>query len=162
MFWLSRERDLAVAQIPKAGLKTIQEWLGPGFAVVKNDEARVASRRVAFIRHPRERLASCYSFLYWLTDYGRPASGAGPVHGYEEFVDRVLSVDDEHWRPQSVHVGDVPNIVRRFEDLAQCYEEFRPGLLPHNNRSTRLPVTDYRQAELDAMYSDDLRLWESA
>lgn len=161
MFYMSIERDLAVAQIPKAGLQTIGEWLGRGFPVVSNDVARQVSRRVAFIRHPIERLKSCFSFFYWLTDYGRPSKQVGAVTQWEPFVDLVLSQDDEHWRPQSLHVGDVPNIYRRFENLPECYEEFRPGLLPHNNRASRRPTSQYREDELLAFYADDLTLWSN-
>lgn len=159
MFYMSIPRDLAVAQIPKSGLQTIAEWLGRDFPVVSNDEARKVSRRVAFIRHPIERLKSCYSFFYWLTDYGRPSKEIGPVTQWEPFVDLVLSCDNEHWRPQSVHVGGVPNIYRRFENLAECYEEFRPGLLPHNNRASRRPTNDYRHDELMQFYREDMTLW---
>lgn len=159
MFYMSIPRNLAVAQIPKAGLQTISEWLGREFPVVPNEEALKVSRRVAFIRHPIERLASCYSFFYWLTDYGRPSKEVGPVTQWEPFVDLVLSRDNEHWRPQVEHVGDVPNVYRRFENLAECYEEFRPGLLPHNNRASRLPTNDYRKDDLLALYADDLTLW---
>lgn len=162
MFYFSPSRDLAVAQIPKAGLMSIREWLGPGFSVVPNEAARVASRRVAFIRHPIERLKSCYSFFYWLADYGQPHSCGAPVDSWEAFVDFALTHDDEHWRPQSLHVGDVPNVYRRFENIGQCYEEFRPGFMPQLNRSTRLPTTDYRKAEIEAFYADDLALWGNA
>ena len=159
MFYMSIERDLAVAQIPKAGLSTIMQWLGRDFPVVSNDEARRVSRRVAFIRHPIERLKSCYSFMYWQKDYGHPHKCGAPVDSWEAFVDHILTHGNIHWSPQSLIVEDVPNIYRRFENLADCYEEFRPGLLPHNNRASRLPTNDYRKGDLLAFYADDLTLW---
>ena len=162
MFYMSIPRDLAVAQIPKAGLSTIMQWLGRDFPVVSNDEARRVSRRVAFIRHPIERLKSCYSFMYWLADYGNPHRCGAPVDSWESFVDHVLVNDNMHWRPQSLIVEDVPNIYRRFESITDCYEEFRPGLLPHNNRASRLPTTRYRENELIEFYRDDVALWSAA
>lgn len=161
-FFASSERDLAVALIPKAGIQTISEWLGPGFRVVDNEAAMSFSRRVAFIRHPLERLKSCYSFMYWLADYGSPHHSGAPVDSWESFVDHVLGgARNEHWIPQTEHVGDVPNIWRRFEDIANCYEAFRPGLLPHNNRASRRPTSDYRSTELAAYYAADLDRWEN-
>ena len=156
------ERDLAVAQIPKAGLTTIMEWLGRDFPPVSNDEARKVSRRVAFIRHPIERLQSCYSFMYWLKDYGTPHKSGTPVDSWESFVDYALTHDNMHWQPQAEIVGDVPNIYRRFERLAECYEEFRPGILPWHHRTSRIPTTDYRAGDLAERYSADLALWEAA
>lgn len=163
MFYLSEQRDLAVAIIPKAGLMTIREWLGPGFRVVSNDEALAASRRVAFLRHPIERLRSCYSFMYWLSDYGTPHVSGAPVASWEAFVDHVLGgARDEHWIPQLEHCGAAPNIWRQFERLPECFEEFRPGLLPHLNRASRRPTSDHRQAELRHYYADDMLRWELA
>lgn len=163
MYFLSERRDLAVAMIPKAGLMTIREWLGPEFRVVPNDEARAVSRRVAFIRHPMERLRSCYSFMYWLADYGTPHRSAAPLDSWEAFVDHVLGgARDEHWTPQVEHCGDVPNIWRRFERLPECFEEFRPGLLPHSNRASRRPTTNHREDELLRYYADDLARWKAA
>ena len=161
-FFCSTARDLAIAQIPKAGIQTIREWLPREFAVVTNDETMRVSRRVAFIRDPLDRLESCYSFMYWLADRGTPHRCGAPVDSWQSFVNHILAHDDEHWRPQSLHVGTVPNIYRRFENLADCYGEFQPGLLPHNNRATRLPVDDYRRDELLHLYREDLALWLSA
>lgn len=161
-WFYSEARDLAVAQIPKAGLITIMEWLGRDFPSVLPDVARSASRRVAFIRHPIERLKSCYSFMYWMKEYGTAHKSGVPVDSWESFVDHTFIHDNMHWRPQSEIVEDVPNIYRRFEDIAECYEEFRPGILPWHHRTTRLPTTEYRADELMARYSADLALWSAA
>jgi len=140
---------------------TIREWLGPQFRVVSNDEALAASRRVAFIREPLERLRSCYSFMYWLADYGTPHRCRAPVETWEGFIDHLLGgARDDHWIPQTEHCGDVPNIWRRFESLPICFEEYRPGILPHNNRSSRRPTNDHRESELRHYYAADYRRWE--
>ena len=162
MFYRNIDRDLAVAQLPKAGLDTFNEWLGKDFMVVKNEDALVVSVRVAFFRHPMERLRSGYSMFYWMDDYGHPHDCGAPVDSWESFVDYILEHDNEHWRPQSIHVGDVPNIYHRFENLTSHWEKYRPGILPHNNWSTRLPTTDYRSNDLNIMFTDDLDIWEDA
>lgn len=168
MFFLDESRDLAVAQIPRCGINTIREWLG-GVPVVRNDDARLAhiSRRVAFIREPIDRLESAFSMFYWLTDYGWPHVSKAPVTSWETFIDLVLDaekIEDEHWRPQSVHVGDVPNIYHKFETLAINFELYRPGILPHNNKTTRAPIiiASYRLDELKKKYESDTALYERA
>lgn len=163
MFYFSEKHDLAVAQIPKAGLTSIRYWLGHEFSVVKNDVARAASRRVAFIRHPLERLRSCYSFFAWHSESGYPNRDSPPLAGWTTFVDHVLSAKpNEHWLPQSEHVGDVPNIIRRFEQINECCREFWGGTLPHKNAIVRLGTDDYREADLMEFYKDDMALWSAA
>jgi hypothetical protein len=150
--------DLAVAQIPKAGLRSIGRWLY-GFQVVPNDRVS-ASRRVAFIRHPIERLKSCYSMMRDMQDQGVPHACGAPVDSWESFVDHVLDgAKDEHWMPQTWHCGDVPNDWRRFEDLPACCDEFHPGPLPHLNKVTRRPTSNYRETELREMYAADFAHW---
>jgi hypothetical protein len=163
MFYFSEVDDLAVAQIPKAGLMSIREWLGPRFKVVPNDAARAASRRVAFIRQPMERLASCYSMLYWMHEYEPRHRSNVPIESWDAFVDHVLGgARNEHWIPQVEHCGDIPNIYRQFERLPDCFEEFRPGMLPHSNRCSRRPTSPYRERELGAYYAADFEKWEAA
>ena len=166
MFFVSAKHDLAVAQIPKCGIQTFQEWLGKDFEVVANDAPVLGdiSRRVAFIRHPLERLKSCYSFFYWMNDYGHTSKNKVNTTSWREFVDQVLSdkPDNEHWLSQSEHIGSVPNIVHRFEDFSKHWETYRKGIMPWNNKSSRLPTFPYRTAKLVAKYSDDFALWEDA
>ena len=50
----------------------------------------------------------------------------------------------------------------RFEDLPECFSEYRPGILPHEHRTTRLPTTDYREADLREFYRDDFVLCGAA
>lgn len=163
-FFLVENKDLAVAQIPKCGINSIREWLGRSIVVVKNNDPRLLkiSRRVAFIRHPIERLKSVYSFFYWLNEDGRKHSCNAPVDNWESFIDYVLNpdiTDDKHWLSQIIHVGSVPNIFHRFEDIASKYEIYKPGLLPHNNKASRRLTTDYRLSDLISKYVDDLNLW---
>lgn len=161
MFYVSIERDLAIAQIPKAGFQTIEDWLGPQFNLVKNHEALSVSRRVAFFRHPLERLKSCFSFMYWMRELGQEIRSGAPTE-WPAFVDFILSNDDEHWRPQCLIVEDVPTIYHRFEDIGDLYERYKPGILPHNNRASRRETTNYKEADLLNFYATDLRIWTEA
>jgi len=167
-FFIDEARDLAVAQIPKAGIQTFRDWLGLSFDVVKNDDPRLlaVTRRVAFIRNPQERLKSCYSMMYWTLEYyGRPHWSNPPVDSWEIFVDHILDPNttvNGHWQPQTEHVGDVPNIYHRFENLADHWETYRPGFLPWNNRASRRPTPNYRVDDLIAMYSADIALWSGS
>ena len=161
MFFQSAERDLAIAQIPKCGITSFREWLSD-FDLIPNDRVCV-SKRVAFIRHPLERIKSAYSYMYWIQHRGgRLPDSRITTESWESFVDWALENDNEHWRPQIEFVGDVPNIWHRFENLDLYWERYKPGILGHENRASRLDTSEYREADLRAMYSDDLRLWEQA
>ena len=168
MFHLNESQDLAIAQIPRCGLTTMGEWLGRDFPVVPNDDVRLRSitRRVAFVRHPIDRLESAFSMFYWMStnDRQRHVSNA-PIDSWESFVDHVLDpdvTDDEHWKPQSAHVGNVPNLYHRLKDLRLKFEMYRPGILPHRHLTSRSPLIreNYRVAELGSKYADDIILYK--
>lgn len=165
-WYIDETRDLAVAQIPRAGLRTIADWLGWP-RVVKNDDPALMriSRRVAFIREPVDRLESAFSLFYWLADYGWPHSIQAPIDRWENFVEYVLDPgipDDAHWMSQVERIGgeDVPTEIYLFEDLVTVWEDIRPGLLPHHNRTSYAPiiVQNHRIAELWAKYRSDIAL----
>jgi len=166
-FFIDEARDLAVAQIPKAGIQSFKEWLGPSFDVVENDNPRLltVTRRVAFIRDPRDRLKSAFSFMYWMDEYGRPHHSQPDITDWQAFVDHILdpgTTVNEHWMPQVEIFGDVPNTFHRFENLIDHWQTYRPGYLPHRNRTTRRPTPDYRIAELATMYGEDMTIWQAA
>lgn len=166
-YFIDEARDLAVAQIPKAGIQSFKEWLGPSFDVVANDSTRLltVTRRVAFVRNPQDRLKSCFSFLYWMREYGREHWSRPDVTDWQRFVDHILNPAtpvNEHWQPQAEIIGSVPTVYHRFENLINHWETYRPGYLPHRNRTTRRPTPDYRIAELAAYYAEDQALWLAA
>lgn len=166
-FFIDEARDLAVAQIPKAGIQSFKEWLGPSFDVVENDDPRLltVTRRVAFLRNPQDRLKSCFSFMYWMNDYGRPHHSEPDVTDWQRFVDHILNpatTVNAHWQPQVEIVGTVPTVYHRFENLIDHWQTYRPGYLPHRNRTSWPPTPDYRIPELVAMYAEDQTLWQGA
>ena len=163
-FFLDVRHDLAVALIPRCGSQTIRGWLGRDAIAVKRDDTRLrsVSKRVAFIRNPLDRLASAYSLFYWTKDYGGKSYRHIPTESWEIFVDYILNpkIKDEHWQPQVNLIGSVPNIFHRFENIIEHFEKYRPGILPHNNKTSRMPISDYRIAEVNKKYGDDFKLWE--
>jgi hypothetical protein len=154
MFYYSKRDDLAIAQIPKAGLMSFNEWLR--YPVVGNAVARRASIRVAFFRHPLERLKSAYSMWFY--------QGKASLPDWHGFVDRVLDGwVDEHWKAQVLHVEDVPNVYHKFENIQDHWEGYKRGCLPRENHWSRVPeIDDYREGELLILYAEDLRIWETA
>ena len=167
-YFLDEARDLAVAQIPRAGIQTYNEWLGPTFRIVEHDDPALmtVTRRVAFVRDPRDRLKSAFALMYWMNDYGRPHQSRPDVTDWQHFVDHVLNPaipDDEHWMPQVELFGTgIPTVYHKFENLLNHWENYRPGILPHNNRTTWPPTPDYRLTELADKYADDFTLWQAA
>ena len=151
--------DLAVAQIPKAGVTSINGWLRRAGRAVPNQAALTASRRVAFIRNPIDRLKSCYSMMHWQEQQGEPHWSGAPTDSWGAFVDHVLLNENAHWNPQVSIVDGAPNIYHRFENIETHYRQYFDAPLPHLNRSERLPAFKYREDELTALYMDDLSLW---
>jgi hypothetical protein len=162
VFHLSPSGTLAVAQIPKAGLCSIGLWLS-GFSLVSNDAAMDADRRIAFIRHPIERLRSCYSFFVGLAESGSPHHSMAPLESWQTFVDHILSgASNEHWDSQVALCGGVPNEWIKFESINDFATGIHPAPLPRLNVSIRRQTDDYREDELVSRYLIDLRQWEAA
>lgn len=164
MFFVVNGKDLAIAQIPKAGFSSISEWLKPvGFCFATNDKVRGITRRAAFIRHPIERLKSAYSFMHRLKSEGEELPAMAHTETWHDIVDAVLSgVRDDHWNRQVEGLEGAANEFRRFESLPECHREYVDAPFPHLNRSPRLPVDDYRAGELADYYADDLGVWKGA
>lgn len=167
-YFIDEARDLAVAQIPKAGIQSFKVWLGPSFDVVENDDSRLlnVTRRVAFIRDPRDRLKSCFAFMYWMREYGREHWSQPDVTDWQRFVDHILNPAtpvNEHWQPQVEIIGSgIPTVYHQFENLHLHWETYRPGILPHLNRTSYPPTPDYRISELADRYAEDFTIWQGA
>lgn len=166
-YYISLKYDLAIAQIPRAGSRTFKGWLGKPLTIVGKDDPQLLTltRRVAFFREPLERLKSAFSLMYWLKEYDSEHHSKPDVTDWPHFVDHILNPsikDDPHWMPQVDMCGDIPNIYHKFENLADHWERYRPGMLPHHHRTSRRPTTVYRQDELADKYSRDYIIWEVA
>lgn len=164
------DENIGLAIIPKNGSTSFRNALGTN-ETFTNSEILNTSKRVAFVRHPQERLISCWSFFYMLNDTdqnGRlkdvPKSVTHKADGspdYEAFIDHVLSVDNMHWHPQALLLGDTPNRYFRFSDLDNVWQHFFDGHAPNMNKSRKRATSEYRADELKAKYADDIALFRS-
>jgi len=150
------DTECCVAVIRKAGSLSIDYVLSaPHFDAVK---ALTFPVRVAFIRHPIERLKSAYRFF---VQY--PVESVNVSDGWHSFVDWALDVDpqNEHWNLQGEQVGPVVNQMYRFEDIHKHWLRMFGVKIPHTNVSREQKTNDYRQADIVQHFKQDLELWHS-
>jgi len=162
-YYIREDGQLAVAQIPKAGLNTMNDWLG-GWDVVKNDDTRLLAcpTRVMFIRNPIVRLQSAYSFMRVQADNGNLMKHGAPVNSWHPFVDYILENDNLHWTPQVKRTGNLQTVVHRLEDLGHIFWRYHESMVNHNNATRRRPVDNYRLADIVDYYMEDFNLWLGA
>jgi len=167
----------AIASIEKCASQSIHLAVSPmkGAIILSNEEALEYETRVMFVRHPIERLISCYSHLSWLThnDYQYDEimpigimDGKGDLAEYRRFIDYILKNNDPHWDSQYdlmlYNHSFVPNKVHKFDDIGSLWGLYAAGMLPHINAWTDRQYNHYRLDELLFKYSKDLELWENA
>lgn len=156
------------------------------FDYVSKEEARNFPVRVAFVRDPLARLASCYRDKFEeLTDgrflRGFERFGLEPHMGFDAFVDVVARLPDakcrgagDHFRSQSWSLcqGDhvIPNLVGRVETLSRDWDRVRSAMigrglnlppLSHERRTDSSAVAWSPAARALALerYADDRRIW---
>ena len=161
MWYLGKE--VAIAQIPKAGLMTMNEWLR-GFDLVRNDDERLlrCPVRVAFIRNPLLRLQSSYCFFKGMDASGVRHGALAPRESWQEYVDYILENENEHWQRQSDHTGGVQTITHRFEDLDNLFFRYHPHPVGHENKSAPCQISGYRLMDIVEYYRDDFKHWMGA
>lgn len=152
--------------------------LGKGFYTRQKTDIPDDWLSVAFVRHPIDRLLSCYQQKVVETG----ASGLRRHHGitrgmgFDDFVDKVAKSRDgpkcdDHIRSQSANlvVDDeiVPRLLGRFERILEDWAAIRLhiehwcgrdyGELPHRNPSARTPVdvTTAQRGQIYARYRAD-------
>ena len=167
----------AIATIEKCASQSIHNAVAPmkGAQILSNKEALQFDTRVMFVRHPIERLVSCYSHLSWLTynDYHYDEiiplgvlTGKGDIEEYRRFVDYIMDNADPHWTPQYdlmlYNHSFVPNKVHKFEDINAFWGFYASGMIPHINAWTARECSPYRLDELLFKYTKDLELWNNA
>lgn len=151
-FWLE---DKVLAVCPKAGSTSIRKLnlkeVVPAEVYAKQLEC------LWFIRHPVARLHSCYRYIKQGPD---PKSKLKRHDTYQSFVDSVLAGDrNRHFNQQIPMVTDpvfLPTEVHRFEDIHRYIN------IPWLNRSESTEINEgYRLPEIEELYAEDLRLWQS-
>lgn len=152
-----------MSAIPKNGSNSIREVMRG--QPVSNKEVLQIPQRVAWIRNWEKRLVSAYSFFKTIVDNGGEISSNAPTENYEQFVDYILSAEDEHWLPQTellTYQGAfLPTVTHRFEDINHLWGQYYDGFIPHLNGCVHKIVKDYRRQELETYYSKDNELWLS-
>ncbi len=110
---------------------------------VAKAETRKFSRRIGFVRHPLDRLESCYADKFIL----RPRAGRSFLPDlialgfraemtFAEFVERACEIPDEmadgdgkHFRSQYFDLADedglIPTFIGRFEKMAEDWQRVR-------------------------------------
>ena len=160
-FGFAGRDDKAVVLIPKAGCRSIRAAVGKEMT---KERAYQCKTRLAFIRHPIERLASAWSHFFWMSAIGMKHRGPtiDVTCDWYRFVDHMLEYPDPHYHPQAEIVGDFANVIYRFEDLGQVWESYFPGFFPHLGKTTRLQHYPYRVRDITDRYREDFELWHSA
>lgn len=166
--WLiNEEKKIAVASLPKCGCTSMRAVLRvkpvDSEAIILRDDLT----KIAWIRDPVERLISGYSFFKAHHENGCKTNvDREATNSWNEWVDHTLSINNPHWNPQTDIVSldgrFLPDIVYRFEELAETWGVHFRGLLPRLNGCVHEPVTPYRFDEIEAKYAADSLVWQFA
>ena len=164
---------VALAILPKNGSTSFRNVL-PTPNTYNNTEALVFDKRISFIRNPKVRHISGFSFFYMLNDTHQNSNcnevpraithnpdGTPKDTAYENYVDLVLSAENKHWHPQSLLLESVPTDYYRFNDIDNVWNHYWHRNLPVMNRSNKQPINDYRLDELKVKYAGDIALFRS-
>lgn len=152
--------DGHLAVVPKAGYQSFRQFFkDQGIQGVTPNAA--SGHLYWFVRHPVSRLVSAWR--YFAAKPAFPRKMGSP--SYEAFVDGVLAKQyvDFHWTSQAAQLCRVPDTIWRFEDLPDVWPRLTPKKLPHLNESTApAPDAEYRRADVEAFFSEDMGAWRNA
>lgn len=182
----------AIATIPKAGSQSIAQAVlcMRNGQTITNEQALPIEERVLFLRNPKDRLNSAYSFLWWLTYNGQDVSEFIPKgtfsgefgtekQDYKNFIDYVLANKNNHWSSQIDQVTHngvfTPTKVFKFEEIKLYWDSVARGAIPSRetdgnnfpwlNAWTKKPecVTfkAYRKDEIIVEFGPDMDLWNT-
>ena len=159
---------IALAVIAKAGTLSFTNAANGWY--LTNEQAQYYPRKVWFIREPFDRLKSAYSFFKKLAiDNSKYHNKLVEfTNSWEAFIDFVLDTDhkDEHFLPQTstlMYNGQLsPDTILRFEDVQKWWPKYFVPKLERLNMAPRLEVDpNYRRAEIDTYYAEDLKIWKT-
>lgn len=140
--------------IPKCGTQTLRQIFKTN--PIPNSQVLDCPERIVWLRNPKERLISAYSYFHTITDEERYST-------WEKFIDHVLLKDDSHWTPQvqalSYKGEYLGTITHRFEDLPKLWGNYFKGLIPHINGCVHEEIAPYRESEIQFKYREDFNKW---
>lgn len=126
--------------------------------------------RFAVIRHPLDRLVSCYANKVVQGESGLPPRHSA-ARNFEEFI-LLISEDvlaNEHFQPQVLSLPANLDVTLRFDSLKEDWDRMRSrfqlplGRLSHQNQSSHKPWKDVFTPQLqrlaEELYADDLRVY---
>lgn len=151
--------DYAVALIPKAGSQSIQ--LDLGYDCYEPESAMECSHRIAFIRDPINRCRSAYGYFHFLAQHNHVRDVPVKYLGsFDAFAEYAVEYPNDHWRPQAELVGDVPNLIHRFEEIDELWYRYFKRLLPHENQMVEIGNVKAKPGLLEDYYKADFELRE--
>lgn len=125
------------------------------------------STRILFIRNPWDRLVSNWRWCKQVDESEIPHDRKLHVHTYEKFVDLILDEPerDGHWFPFTELVRSRNDIYIPTEHVRlERIGEYFPNIPTVNVSDNSVQDFDlnYRKAELEVYYADDLASWTDA
>lgn len=139
--------NVAVLNIPKCGSQLVSS-----LEICRTDNPQ--SKRLAFIRHPVDRIKSAYKFI----------RGIGRLQvkskSYEDFIDYTFEHHDQHWQPQSDFIDDSIHEFYKLSDIGTILEEHIGYPLDVVNKSRDFETSDYRLGDILEKYAEDVRLFD--
>lgn len=157
-------RTVAMSALRKNGSRSLgfaSELLKPRYP---NDDVLDIPIRVAWIRHPIERLISAYSFFKLINERDRdPHRAAAHTSNWHSFVDYTLITENEHFDSQVDQLTKdgiyIPTVTEKFENIMIHWGKYLGGSLPWVNGVVHQLVDDYRSDDLAVKYAKDMELW---
>ena len=147
----------AFALIPKCGQHTLRRYTD---SFVDLGAIHNVGTRIAFIRHPLDRLKSTFHFfkqnnLYRMCDF---------MGSYESFIDWALSAVEEHVVPQSQFLHGCFNTLIKLECMSDVMIEITGFSIPPQNTSDHNTICDesYRIDDIKTRYKEDYILYSRA
>lgn len=174
-------RDGVVVSVPrKCGFNSVKQALKAqgGFEYIESPEGLNGDvLRVAVVRHPVDRLVSCWRDKVWKRWMpSLKVHGIQPKMSFSDFADIVLATPDAEsnchfvsYAPEVVDLG--PDVVIRTESLSEEWSfleremSWNAAGIERFNATGGRPEVTVSEAQRHAIlgrYADDLDLWRSA
>jgi len=147
----------AFAMIPKCGQHTL---LAYGCIVAETNHIHNIKNRIAFIRHPVERLKSAFHFFKQANCY----LNEDHMLSYEQFVDWVFHSTDEHVAPQSTFLSGNFDTFIKIDYMSSVMRSLTGLNVEPQNTSDHNAQCNikYRARDIEKYYNYDYKLYESA
>ncbi len=160
------EPELALTATEKAGFTSIQAACSRYLRLSADMVQQRGLRTCLYVRHPIVRFASAYAYFAPNDNFPiQPSRAAYLLADHptlEAFTDAVLAgMPNEHWQPQLAQHTIPIDEIYRFENINDTWS-WNDRLQHHNKGRIEKPVIQYRLAELEAYYDEDLAAWENA